>query len=71
MPKIVKEALKLLLLVFTGVCGSIVLGLMTYGTGVFRTSDVGFLFGSRCSPEQNHSRAQPSGRTLPMGFSLG
>jgi hypothetical protein len=44
MPKIVKEALKLLLLVFTGVCGSVVVGLMTYGTGVFRTSNVGFSF---------------------------
>jgi hypothetical protein len=44
MPKIVKEALKLLLLVFTGVCGSVVLGLMTYGTGVVRTSNVGSSF---------------------------
>lgn len=46
MPKIVNEALKLLLLIFTGVCGSVVIGLMTYGTGVLRQNFVdGLLIG--------------------------
>jgi hypothetical protein len=44
MQKVLQEALKLVLLACAGVCGSIIVGLMVYGTEVFSPHGVGFSF---------------------------